>query len=121
LRQLVRRFGGLLFLNEEDLDRAEAWFDRHGDKAVLIGRLIPVVRSLISIPAGLIGMPLGRFVVYTAIGSGLWNGILAGLGWVLGERWQLVVQYSRYLQLLALIILAAAIIWLIWRRWQRRR
>ncbi len=116
LRGLVGRFGGILTLREADIDRADAWFDRHGGTAVLIGRLVPVVRSLISIPAGLRRMPLGRFVLYTAVGSSLWNGLLIGLGWALGERWQQVNQYGRYLEYGVLVLLVAAIAWFLHRR-----
>lgn len=72
----------------EDVDTAEAWFARYGTTAVLVGRVIPIVRSLISIPAGVERMPLGRFLVLTALGSGVWNTALVLLGYGLGERWQ---------------------------------
>lgn len=116
LHWLVGRFGKFLLLKEGDLDRASAWFSRHGGKAVLIGRLVPVVRSLVSIPAGFAPMPLSRFVVYTAVGSALWNGALIGLGWALGDRWE---QVQRYGQLLEYAVLAALVVgtgWFIWRR-----
>lgn len=116
LRWLVGRFGKFLLLKEGDIDRASAWFSRHGGKAVLIGRLVPVVRSLVSIPAGFAPMPLSRFVLYTAVGSALWNGALIGLGWVLGDRWE---QVQRYGQLLEYAVLAALVVgtgWFIWRR-----
>jgi len=75
-------------LTEADLDRSQAWFDRHGRLAVLIGRLAPLVRSLVSIPAGVTRMPLLTFTLYTAIGSALWNAVLIGAGWALGSRWR---------------------------------
>ncbi|MBN0038823.1 DedA family protein [Cellulosimicrobium cellulans] len=71
----------------EDVDTAEAWFARYGTTAVLVGRVIPIVRSLISIPAGVERMPLGRFLVLTVLGSGVWNTALVLLGYGLGERW----------------------------------
>ncbi|MGN7701561.1 DedA family protein [Cellulosimicrobium sp. 22601] len=71
----------------EDVDTAEAWFARYGTTAVLVGRVVPIVRSLISIPAGVERMPLGRFLVLTAVGSGVWNTTLVLLGYGLGERW----------------------------------
>jgi membrane protein DedA with SNARE-associated domain len=73
------------------------WFDRHGGLAVLIGRVVPVVRSLVSVPAGVERMPLWRFVLYTIIGSGVYNLVLVGLGFVLGSRWKTVEHYSNYL------------------------
>ena len=91
IRVWLRR---LPLMQESDLDRAQSWFDRHGGSAVLIGRIIPVVRSLVSIPAGVQRMPLWRFALYTTIGSGVWNTIFVVLGYVLGSRWKSVGQYS---------------------------
>jgi membrane protein DedA with SNARE-associated domain len=119
LRGLVRRFGHWLALDEDDLDRADAWFQRHGTKAVLFGRVIPVVRSLISIPAGVNRMALPSFVLYTALGSGIWNSLLIGAGWWLGDRWEQVSQYVEYLQYALLIVAIVGIGWfLISRRRQ---
>jgi membrane protein DedA with SNARE-associated domain len=87
LRSLVRRHGHSLLIDDQDLERAHHWFARHGAWAVIIGRLVPAVRSSISLPAGFARMPLPWFSVLTAVGSGFWNGLLIGLGWVLGDRW----------------------------------
>jgi membrane protein DedA with SNARE-associated domain len=94
LRRLAERTP---LVEVDDLERAEGWFDRHGGLAVLIGRVVPVVRSLVSVPAGVEHMSLWRFVLYTIIGSGVYNAVLIGLGYVLGSRWQTVEQYSNYL------------------------
>ena len=75
---------------QKDLERGRHLFAEQGGKMVLIGRCVPFVRSVISIPAGVCGMPLPRFVVLTAIGSGVWNALFLALGWVLGENWQRV-------------------------------
>jgi membrane protein DedA with SNARE-associated domain len=99
-----------------DVDRANEWFARHGSSAVLIGRMVPVVRSLISLPAGLNRMPIRRFVAYTAIGSGAWNVLLIGLGWILGDRWELIRQWTQTLEWLVLGVLAGLVIWVVWRR-----
>jgi membrane protein DedA with SNARE-associated domain len=87
-RPLVLRLGRLLRVTPADLDRADAWFDRHGGWIVLGGRLVPGVRSLVSIPAGLSEMPVGRFVALTALGSTAWNALLIGAGWALGSRYE---------------------------------
>ena len=116
LRGLVRRFGHWFALDEDDLDRADAWFQRHGTKAVLFGRVIPVVRSLISIPAGVNRMALPSFVLYSALGSGIWNSVLIGAGWWLGDRWERVSQYVEYLQYALLIAAIAAISWFLTSR-----
>jgi membrane protein DedA with SNARE-associated domain len=77
----------LPLVRAEDFDTAEAWFARYGTTAVLVGRVIPIVRSLISVPAGVERMPVGRFLALTALGSGVWNTALILLGYGLGERW----------------------------------
>jgi len=83
-------------VDADDLDRADRWFERHENAAVLLGRCAPVVRSLVSIPAGANRMALGRFTLYTAIGSGIWNALFIGAGFLLGSRWQRVEQYSHW-------------------------
>ena len=92
----------------EDLDKAEAWFARHGDVSVLLGRCIPVVRSLISVPAGIEGMPRGRFVVLTTLGSGVWNAVFVGAGYALGARFEEVERYSGVLN--AVVYAAIAVV-----------
>ena len=115
-RALVKRYGRWMLLTEEDLDRAQGWFDRHGKVAVLIGRLAPLVRSLVSIPAGVTRMPLATFTLYTAIGSALWNAALIGAGWALGASWTYVQEYQRYFGYAVLAVLGLAIGWFVWRR-----
>jgi membrane protein DedA with SNARE-associated domain len=118
LRRLAERTP---LVEVDDLERAEHWFDRHGGLAVLIGRVVPVVRSLVSVPAGVERMPLWRFVLYTIIGSGVYNLVLIGLGYVLGSRWQTVEQYSNYLNyaIYAAILVAVGLFAL--KRVRRRR
>jgi len=86
-RALLLRHGRLLRLDVARLDRADDWFDRHGPKIVFFGRLLPGVRSVVSVPAGLSEMPVGRFLFYTTAGSVIWNAALIGAGWALGTRW----------------------------------
>jgi membrane protein DedA with SNARE-associated domain len=121
LRRFVGRFGRLVFLNESHLDKASGWFERYGEKAVLIGRLVPGVGSLISVPAGLEQMPLCRFLAYTALGNGLWNAMFVGLGWALGARWTIVAQYAQPLRYVGLAIVVAGIFWFLWRRRRAHR
>jgi membrane protein DedA with SNARE-associated domain len=118
LRRLAERTP---LVEVDDLERAEGWFDRHGGLAVLIGRVVPVVRSLVSVPAGVERMPLWRFILYTIIGSGVYNLVLIGLGYVLGSRWQTVEQYSNYLNyaIYAAILVAVGLFAL--KRVRRRR
>jgi membrane protein DedA with SNARE-associated domain len=121
LRAIVDRWGKWLRLEQADVDRADAWFDRHGTIAVMACRVVPIVRSLISIPAGLRRMPIGRFVLYTAIGSAVWNAVLIGAGWVLGDNWETVEGYVGYLQYVVLAAVAVAVAWWVWARFIDRR
>lgn len=105
----------------EDLDRAEAWFVRHGGAAVLVGRCVPVVRSLISVPAGVERMPLWRFSLYTTLGSLVWNGGLIVAGYALGSRWEDIGRYSDWLNLVVYVILAWLVGRFVWTRLRRRR
>jgi membrane protein DedA with SNARE-associated domain len=79
--------------SQKDIDRGNELFERHGGKVVLLARCVPFLRSVVSIPAGISGMPLPRFIVLTAIGSGVWNAVFVALGWVLGENWDRVEQW----------------------------
>lgn len=79
------RLGRLCLLSPEKIEQAEGYFVKNGVTSTLVGRLVPGIRQLISIPAGLAGMPLGRFLLYTTIGAGAWNIILALLGWFIGK------------------------------------
>ena len=85
-RAFVRRFGRYVLLSEHSLQRAERYFAAHGEISTLVGRLLPVIRHLISIPAGIARMPLGRFVTYTAIGAFAWCAVLTGIGYFLGRN-----------------------------------
>jgi membrane protein DedA with SNARE-associated domain len=121
LRAFVRDHGRWLALDESDVEQAKDWFRRHGGQAVFIGRLIPSVRSVISIPAGLAHMPLGPFVLYTTLGSGLWNAALVASGWLLGNQWDKLEPYLHLLEWAALVALAAGAAWFIWKRKTRNR
>jgi membrane protein DedA with SNARE-associated domain len=87
-RPLLLRHGRILRLDERRLDRADDWFDARGPWLVLLGRLVPGVRSVVSVPAGLSEMPVWRFLALTAAGSAVWNCVLIGAGWALGSRWR---------------------------------
>jgi len=111
----------LPLMQESDLDRAQGWFDRHGGTAVLIGRIIPVVRSLVSVPAGVQRMPLWRFTLYTTLGSGVWNTIFVVLGYVLGNQWKTVGQYSDVLNYAVIAAIVLAVVYFGWKRVLRVR
>jgi membrane protein DedA with SNARE-associated domain len=119
-RGVILRYGGVLRLKEAELDRADRWFDRYGGLVVLFGRMVPGVRSLVSIPAGLSEMPLGRFVLLTVLGSGVWNTLLIGVGWLLGENWSRVASVVGSVSNVVLVLLAGvALVLGVW--WWRSR
>ena len=121
IRRLFERYGHWALLTSEDLTRAENWFDRYGPAAVFIGRLVPVVRSLVSIPAGYRRMPLGQFLLLTGFGSALWNGALVSLGWALGENWRQIEEYVAWLQYLVIAAVAVLVLRFVWQRLRGRR
>ena len=110
LRTFVERFGKWFGVKSTDLVRAEAWFDRRSIAAVLVGRCVPLIRSIVSIPAGFRRMKLTSFVVLTAIGSAVWNIALIGAGAVLGEQWERVGEYVGVFQWL---VIAAIVVLLV--------
>jgi membrane protein DedA with SNARE-associated domain len=120
LRAFVARHGRWFAMDEADLDEATSWFERHGAMAVLIGRLVPSVRSVISIPAGLAGMPLGSFVAYTTVGSAIWNTILVAAGWLLGQQWERITPYLNILEWGSLVAVVASLVWWFSRRRSRK-
>src|SRR3989338_9239698 len=106
--KVVLRFGKYMFLDETDLMKTEKWFSEKGEKTVFISRFIPVVRHLISIPAGIGKMDLKKFCFYTIIGAACWNTFLAYMGFLLGKNWEIVKHYSEYISVPTAIILAIA-------------
>jgi len=122
LRQLVERYGGWLSISAADLDRAIAWFNRYGEPIIFFGRMVPMARSLISLPAGLAGMRLPRFTLYTVLGASLWNFVLAWGGRLLGQNWSLVSAWiGQYEHAVQTALAAALILFVAWRLWGRRR
>jgi membrane protein DedA with SNARE-associated domain len=115
-RPLVERHGRWLHLGPENLDRAERWFDRWGDWAVFLGRMTPVVRSFVSIPAGLARMPLGRFTLYSVLGTIPWCFGIAGAGWALGSSWESFHHDFRYVEVLVGVGILALLVWYLRRR-----
>jgi len=122
-RPLVLRFRRVLRVSERDLDRADAWFDRHGPKVVLFARMVPLARSVVSIPAGWSEMPIVRFTLLTTVGSLVWNALLIGGGALLGDNYEqiaaLVGAFSIVILVLAVAAVVAVVVW--WTRRSRSR
>jgi membrane protein DedA with SNARE-associated domain len=112
-RAFIERRGRWLHLTPAKLHRAERWFDRYGALAVLLGRLTPLVRSFISIPAGALGSPLGAFTALTLLASTIWSLVFAGVGWALGSSWQSfdhAFRYVDYAAVAAVVVVAVALV-----------
>lgn len=111
------KHGKWLTLSGKDIRKADDWFDQHGTKAVLFGRMVPGIRSLLSLPAGMSEMPMPKFLIYSAIGSGLWATALAYAGYVLGENYDRVEQYiSPISKIVLAAVVVAAVAWFLKRR-----
>ena len=116
LKKIVRgKIGKVLRLKEKDIDMADEWFDKKGNKTVFFFRFIPIVRSLISIPAGMSEMPLGKFTLYTVVGSLIWNTVLSIAGQTVGANWESILaifeQYSHIAAIVLVILGVGAIVW----------
>ena len=122
-RPLVERYGSYIFLSHKELDWADHFFARHGDRTVFISRLLPVVRTFIALPAGIARMPQWRFHVYTFLGSWPWCLALAYVGMRLGEKWdtdpRLKMWFHR-LDAIILVVLIAAVVYFVWSHVQHR-
>lgn len=119
------RFGHMCLIDQQKVEAAEEYFDRHGAMGTFIGRLVPGVRQLISIPAGLAKMNMTKFLIYTTLGAGLWNVILAVIGYYLAsvvpyeQLDSAVAEYSHHLKIIMLIVGAAAVGYLIYKGWKK--
>jgi len=110
LRRIAER---IPLMKGEDIDKTVAWFHRHGGKAVFFGRMVPIFRSFISIPAGITRMPLWKFGLLTASGSLIWNTIFVLSGFFLGEAWPVVEQYAEILQYVVIAAVVVAVVWFV--------
>lgn len=117
---IVGRWGRWLRLKPQDVEKSFDWFERYGKWTVFFGRMVPVVRSLISIPAGMARMNMGLFLLYTILGSLIWNTLLVGIGAVLGSSWHLITDwigvYSNIIYAVLALLAVAAAVWLFRRK-----
>ena len=112
LARMAERHGKWFTVSAEEIDRADDWFGRHGSKAVFLGRLVPGVRSLIAIPAGLHEMPMVPFLIYTTIGSALWTAALAAAGYGLGAQFH---EVEKYLDPVSWVVFGVLLVWYVGR------
>ena len=122
LKKIVNgRLGKILFLKENDIDKADEWFDNKGNKSVFFCRFVPIVRSLISIPAGMSEMPMGKFIIYTICGSMIWNTVLICLGYRLGSNWEYVLTILDKYQIIVIVILVIIFGYVIIKFYRKKR
>ena len=112
LKKIVSgKIGKILRLKTKDIDKADEWFDTKGNKTVFFCRFIPIVRSLISIPAGMSQMPMGKFLIYTIAGSLIWNTVLTVLGSSFGENWESILEiFNRYSHIVVILLIIAFVV-----------
>jgi membrane protein DedA with SNARE-associated domain len=115
-RPLVDRHGRWLHLSHDRMERAERWFEHWGDWAVFLGRITPVIRSFVSIPAGVFRHPLGPYTALTFLGSTIWCLVFAGIGWAVGESWDSFDHSFRYVEIAILALAVVAIVFVLLRR-----
>jgi membrane protein DedA with SNARE-associated domain len=121
IKKLADRYGKWLQISAKDIDRAKDWFDRYGERAVLLGRLVPGVRTLISLPAGMANMPMVTFLIYSTIGTTVWVSLLTYGGYVLGDRYTDIEHWLAPVSKIILgLILGFVIVWFL-RKYLRNR
>lgn len=113
-RPFIERYGRYILVRHKDLDRADAWFAKYGDSAIFFSRLLPIVRTFISFPAGISGMRFGRFIIYTFLGSLPWCIALAYVGKVLGDRWDSLKTYFHGADVVIGTVIVVAIALYVW-------
>lgn len=116
----LSRHRWFILSSQKDLERGFGLFQHHGGKVVLLARCVPLLRSIVSIPAGIVGMPLWRFALLTTVGSGVWNAVFVGLGWYLGENFELVERWLGPVTYVVLGLLLVGLVVLIVRRARSR-
>jgi membrane protein DedA with SNARE-associated domain len=119
-RPLIEKYGKYILVSHHDLDIADRWFQKHGESTVFFGRLLPVVRTFISFPAGISRMNFTRFVIYSFLGSLPWTLALAYIGQKLGDNWEEIRGWFHGLDWFILGLIIIAIIWWIWRHLKNR-
>ena len=118
-RSLVTRYGKYVLISSHDLDLADRWFQRWGNMAVLVARLMPVIRTFISVPAGVSRMPIWQFIAYTFVGSYFWSLGLAWAGFALGENWEDLRAWMRPADIPIIIVLGILVTWYVYRHVKR--
>lgn len=120
-RPLVEKYGRYILVSQHDLDIADRWFQRRGDIIILIGRLLPLVRTFIAFPAGVARMPMAKFILYSFVGSFIWCWALAWIGLRLGAHWDTLGPWFHRFDTVIVVLVALGFAWYLWRHLRRTR
>jgi membrane protein DedA with SNARE-associated domain len=121
LKALADKYGKWITVSSQDIDKVSHWFNRYGNKAVLLGRLVPGIRTLISLPAGLSNMPLAPFLIYSTLGTTMWVMLLTFLGFILGDNYELVDKYLAPVSKIVLVFLLAVFVaWIVIKKRKKK-
>lgn len=119
-RPFIEKYGKYVLIGKDELDKSQRFFTKYGSASVFFSRLLPIVRTFISLPAGIARMPFGRFCVYTFIGSFFWSALLAYIGVFLGENWQSIEVYFRKFDWLIAVLLIAGVAYFIYKKFSAK-
>lgn len=119
VRKLIKKYGKYLLISEHEYDTSERWFRTHGELIVLASRVLPILRTFISLPAGIAKMHLAKFIIYTTVGSLIWSYVLTSIGVVLGNNWSTLQVYFHKFDLVIVILGVIACAWYIRRKWKQ--
>lgn len=119
VRIIIKKYGKYLLISEHEYDRAKKWFIRYGDVIVFLSRILPVIRTFISLPAGIAKMKLSKFIIYTSVGSFLWSILLTYIGFTLGQRWNILEVYFRKFDVLIVAVLGFGVLFYFFHKYQK--
>jgi len=121
VRKVIVKYGKYLLISEHEYDRSERWFRNHGELMVFASRILPVLRTFISLPAGVAKMNLTRFIIYTTVGSLIWSFILTKIGVTLGANWQSLEGIFRKFDVVIVVSCVAVVVWYVWHKLKKVR
>jgi len=111
LLKLIKKFGKFILISEEDYKKAGNWFAKYGDRIIFLSRLLPGIRTVISLPAGVFRMDIKKFTLYTVLGCLIWSAFLSYIGYILGENWMALEGYFRKFEIVIIVVLIAGVLW----------
>jgi membrane protein DedA with SNARE-associated domain len=120
-RPFIDKYGKYVLIGKDELDKSQRFFNKYGSISVFFSRLLPIVRTFISLPAGIARMPFAKFCVYTFIGSFFWSGLLAYVGVFLGENWQSIEVYFRKFDWLVAVLLVVGIVYFLYKKFKNKK